>query len=83
MNAENWVYGLLLLALFYFAMKWAFKANTNGFDKTLSKLIESKASPKSNASMAKKHRKRLVKQTITNTADARSHHSRIKSHHRR
>lgn len=83
MSTENVFYGFILLGLFCYAMKWAFTANTSSFDRGLNELLESKGTAKNNTSMAKKHRKRLVKQTITNTADARSHHSRMRSHYRR
>lgn len=84
MTAENVVYGMVLFGLFGFAMKWAFTANTSGFDKRLNDLLESDAKPVAHAAPASElHRKRLFKQTVANTADSRSIYYRMNNSTRR
>lgn len=80
MNAESVVYGIVLIGLFGFAMKWAFTAKTNGFDERLKSLLENDAKPAAHkVPMSKIHRERLLKQTLTNTANSGSIHYRMKN----
>ena len=84
MNAESLVYGIVLIGLFGFAMKWAFTAKTSGFDERLKSLLEIDAKPVAHKEpMPGIHRKRLLKQTVTNTADSRSVYNRMKKHSHR